>query len=134
MHPRFFRDRRLVVSAGDALDDVSFGPIDPERIYHIARMAVEDENNAVTTDVRIFVEGHGYNHQLFEQNTPSAGVLYTDKDPHHLMEGETFTARFTGATSGDRLAFYFEGWYHTRFPGFGDLCAVCSRIALVAPA
>lgn len=110
-HRNWFRTRRSKESAGGSYDDVSFGPVEPGRHYTIQRYAVEDENSALTGDIRVFVAGHGYNHYLVEKDTPAAAELVWENEPTHLFEGETLTARFTGATSGDDLHLYLEGWW-----------------------
>ncbi len=133
MHPRFFRARRRKVSTGDATDDVAYGPIDPERIYHISRLAVEDEDSAPTGDIRVLVTGHGYDHPIVEQDSPAAATLYWENEPFHLMEGESLVARFTGAASGDALLMYLEGFWHKRVNGAYQGCAVCSPEITIKP-
>ncbi len=109
--PNWFRSRRSTRAAGGAYDDVRFVPEGNDRYYLITRLSVIDETSAPATDIRVHVEGHGYNHLVMEQNTPGANTLYTVPDPVRLMPGETLVARFTGATLADALQMYFEGWW-----------------------
>lgn len=107
----YFRVRRTLVAVGGTYDDVEFGPILEDRLYHIARFGVEDETTAPSTDVRCYVKGHGYEHWLNEENSPAAGVLYWDVDGTFLVMGESLVARFTGADPADVLELYVEGWW-----------------------
>lgn len=93
-------------------DEVKFGPIEHDRLYVITRFAVEDETSAPSGDIRCYVEGHGYEHWLNEENSPAAGVLYWDTDGTFLVMGEFLVARFTGATANDVLELYVEGYWH----------------------
>ena len=111
-HRSWFRQRVSKASGGGTYDDVTFGPVDPGQRYAIERLAVEDETTAPTGDIRVYVDGHGYLHWELEQDSPAAATLYWLKGerPLRLHEGESLVARFTGATSGDKLHMYLEGY------------------------
>ena len=108
-HP--FRQRVQKAAAGGTFDEVRFGPILENRLYVIWRVAVEDETSAPTGDIRAYVDGHGYTHWELEQESPAAATLYWENDRFYLAQGESLVARFTGATAGDVLSLYVEGWW-----------------------
>ncbi len=110
-HRNYFRDRRFLVAVGGTYDDVEYAPPPEVGICHVTRLGVEDETNAPSTDIRVYVKGHGYEHWLMEENSPAAGVLYWDAEETFLMTGEALVARFTGATASDVLRLYVEGWW-----------------------
>ena len=108
---KYFRDRRSLVAVGGVYDEVEYRPLVDGAIYHIMRFAVEDEDNTLTGDLRVYVKGHGYEHWLMSQETAAAGQLYWERWPTFLFRGESLVARFTGATANDVLNLYLEGWY-----------------------
>ncbi len=110
-HANWFRTRRSTEAVGGTYDDVRFRAEGNDRHYLITRLAVIDEDHAPGTDIRVHIEGHGYNHLVHEQNTPGANTLYVVPDPIRLLPGETLVARFTGATLADNLELYIEGWW-----------------------
>ena len=105
----YFRTREVGVGGGVAYDDVVFGPVKVGRHYLITRHAAIDETSAPSTSIRGLVQGHGYDHLIWQKSTPAANTLYHDPDPIELFEGESLVARFTGATSADKLVLYLEG-------------------------
>lgn len=107
----YFRDRRSLVAVGGTYDEVTYTPPPEVGPCHVTRLAVEDETNAPSTDIRVYVKSHGYEHWLLEENTPAAGVLYWDDEGTFLMTEEELVARFTGATAADVLRLYVEGWW-----------------------
>ena len=108
----YFREPRQATGSGGASDDVTFGPVEPGRVYTIDELAIEDKTTTVTTEARVLISGHGYDHPVLEQATPAAGTLYwLEGRTLHLFEGETLVARFVGATSGDVLQMYLAGYW-----------------------
>ena len=110
-HRHWFRQRIVAAAGSTGTDDLTFGPVQHDRHYHLTRFAVEDETTAPSTDIRVFVTGPGYNHLLLEQNSPAAAPLYWDDQGTFLSQGESLVARFVGATAADRLVLYLEGWW-----------------------
>jgi len=104
------RWRLSKVSAGGDYDDLKFGPIKAGEIYQVNRLAVENESNAFT-EIRLFVDGRGYNHYLEESNSPAKATLFWITEPFFLFEGETLVVRCTGCTNLDKLFAYLEGVY-----------------------
>jgi len=109
--PNYFRYPIETQAKGGTFDEVTFGPIRNGRFYRITRFAVEDETSSPSGDIRVYVSGHGLPYWLLEQNSPQSATLYWDDRGTFLVEGESLVARFTGATAGDRLRMYIEGWY-----------------------
>lgn len=105
----YFRWRGGKIAAAGT-NEIAFPRVEPGRQYHITRIAVENETSA-STDVRILVRGHGYDHYELEQDSPAAATLYWDSDPIDLGEGEDFVAKWTGASASDLLLFYVEGYW-----------------------
>ena len=110
----YFRDRRIKVATGGTFDEVIWRPEPRAEVFHVMRFAVEDETSSPSGDIRVYVGGHGYNHQIMDQESPAAGALYWERWPTFLTDGESLVARFYGATTGDRLVMYFEGWFWMR--------------------
>ena len=98
-HRHWFRQRIVAAAGSTGTDDLTFGPVQHDRHYHLTRFAVEDETSAPSTDIRVFVTGHGYNHLLLEQNSPAAATLYWDDQGTFLSQGESLVSRFVGATA-----------------------------------
>jgi len=106
---KWFRRRCDEVAAGGAYDDVEYVPLLEREFLQIARIAVEDEDNAAT-EIRLFITGHGYDHPVAEESTVTAATLYWVRWPTYLVAGEKLVARFYGATADDKLVMYLEGW------------------------
>ncbi len=101
--------RHTKVSAGAAYDDLKSDRPKAGEVWCIQNAAVENETNN-TTLLRIFIEGRGYEHFLDEQLNPLAAHLFTLPRDVFIHEGEMLVARFTGCTSGDKLAMYLSGY------------------------
>ncbi len=89
--------------------------IDDERVkpgyeHIITRIAIENLNHAFTR-FRIGV-WDGANHQLSEeQKSPAAATLYWTADPIYLSEGENLRIEIVGATVGDIIMVYIDGFF-----------------------
>lgn len=105
----WFRWRGVKVAAA-ATEEIAFPRVEPGRHYHITRVAVENETST-STDVRILVRGHGWDHYIEEKDTLAADTLYRENEPFHLSEGEDLVAKFTGVSVNDDLRFYVEGYW-----------------------
>lgn len=111
-----FRNKVVRVAPSTAETDVTFGPIREDRLFLITRIAVEDETSAPTDKIRVGILGHDGPHWVMEEASPVAATLYFDTWPTHLVQGESLIARFTNATSGDRLVMYVEGYFLPELP------------------
>ena len=101
----------IITKTSDAATNVDLKtkPVDRGETWCIQKVACEDETNAYTS-LRILVGGHGWEHLLAEEKTPSAGTLYWTDEPFFLYPGEFLVARFTGTTNGDKLKVYYTGY------------------------
>jgi len=109
---KWFRGRRVAAAAGGTYDEVVYDPLLEAQFLQLTTVAVEDETNAPSGHIRVYVRGHGYEHWILDEASPSADTLYWARWPTYLVEGEQLVARFYGATASDRLVLYFEGWIH----------------------
>lgn len=113
--PFRFRRRSNAKATGGTYDEVSFGPIPSCRVYRVTRFATKDIDNAPTGKLEVYVDGHGYEHLVVEEATPSANELWWENQAIELNEGESLVARYYGATVNDRLRLFVEGqWGKTR--------------------
>lgn len=106
-HPMVRFDRK--VSAGATNEEINIGPVPAGKIWVITRLAFEDETTAFTY-ARGFLSGYGEDVYLFEEREVLAARLYWDDQPLYIPEGRGITCRFNGTTSGDKLAFYVNGF------------------------
>jgi len=106
-------------SIGSVSEFLSTNPIPPGVIWCIQNFAIENETS-VTIKVRSYVEGHGYNHYLWEQRSALAGNLYWFSDDFYIGEGEQITVTFSGTVSGDLLHIYLSGYKITSSGGGFD--------------
>ncbi len=56
-------------------------------IQHVA-WEIDKATSGGNTRVRLYIAGHGYKHDLAEQDAPAADKLYWYKDPIWLIPGE----------------------------------------------
>jgi len=103
------RLRYIQISAGAATEEVKSESPQPGWQWCIQNAGFEDETSNFS-ELRILIEGHGYNHWIEEQDNPLAGHLFTLDRDVFLHEGERLVARFSGTTSGDMLAMYLSGY------------------------
>ncbi len=66
-------------------------PTPDNMTYCLQRMAWEISlaTSGGNTRCRLYINGHGYKHNLSQQTTPTANVLYWDADPVWLVPGES---------------------------------------------
>jgi len=103
------RLRYTKTSGGATQEDLKSDRPEPGWQWCIQNAGFEDETSNFT-ELRIFIQGHGYNHYIEEQDNPLAGHLFTLDREVFLHEGEELVARFTGTSSGDSLAMYLSGY------------------------
>ena len=113
-HRNYFRARRTLVSTALAPEILSFAPREPDRVYHLTRVVLENETSIGTGDIRLAITGHGYVPPLRQFQAPAPDVLYVEDREFVVLEGDAMEGRFSGTTSGDILQMYYEGWWeHT---------------------
>jgi len=64
--------------------------VHPGKIYCVQQVAWEIDTATANgnTRVRLFIAGHGYRHNIEEQDAPAADTLYTYAHPIWLVPGE----------------------------------------------
>ena len=64
--------------------------------------------------VRLFIDGHGYNHYIEEQATPTATGLYTYAEPIWLIPGERLAIEIDEGQANTTAEMHLTG-YSTEF-------------------
>ena len=109
---RHIKKHVSVTSAAGTPEILTF---DPEtfltRIYHITRVAVENETSIGTGDIRIATSLRDVLQFYRQFQAPAPNVLFVDTDEIILRPNEVLQARFTGTTAGDELHMYVQGWW-----------------------
>jgi hypothetical protein len=83
--------------------------------WRIERLAYEGDTatSSGETRARVYIDGHGYNHYLHEQDGPTADALYVITEPFTLAAGERAALEWDEAQADTRLRMYLTG--HFRF-------------------
>ena len=98
-------------TAAAGSNDVTFGPVEAGRAYHLLLATAEDETSA-PTDVRAIIDAGGVEYVVGETNTPGSATLVKFDDDFHLSEGDKLILRVSGATANDRLSAYLFGYWY----------------------
>jgi len=104
--------KKREVADGDSTKDVHVRSelVKKGKRYCFQRVTFEDKTSAFTS-LRVYVEGHGYEHNLAESKNCLAATLYWLKDPIYLIPGERLVGKFTGTTTGDDLEMCITGYW-----------------------
>lgn len=108
-----FREMLHLKAAGTAADVLQFpqeGPVERGRRYHITHIAWEDEDTN-WTQTRIYVDRSGSTHRFVDDASVTKAIVYALDDEIVLTEGERFCLYFSGATSGDDLRVWLQGFW-----------------------
>lgn len=103
------RLRYRAVASDGTLDYVKSERVKPGERWLIRSHSFENETGARGT-IRGFVESHGYNHYLWEQENPAAATLYWSEEDMVLTEGERLCVSQATCTSGDELQLLINGY------------------------
>lgn len=103
------RERYTKVSTGAAYDDIKSDAPDPGEVWCVQNLSVENLTTNYT-ELRLFIEGRGYNHHIEEQDNPLAAHLFTHDRDVYIHEHEKLVARLTGCTSADKLEMHLSGY------------------------
>lgn len=103
------RIRARLSAAGGTYDRVMSEPVPRGEVWHINSHSFENESGARGT-ARAYIAGHGLEHWLWEQTSPSASTLYWSEDNIMLGEGERLAVRQESCTSGDKLQLLGQGF------------------------
>ncbi len=105
---RALRLRYRSAAKGGTYDYVRSDPVPPDQIWYVRSHSFENESGDRGM-ARGFVEGHGYDHWLWEQESPAADTLYWSEENLILSEGERLVVRQASCTSGDRIQLLING-------------------------
>jgi len=104
------RKRYTAVSGGGTYDEVKSDYVEWGRFWKVESVAFENETSSFT-QLRIYIEGPGYEHWLYEKQSPIGGKLYWSEEDFTMGAGERLVARFIGCTLGDKLVMYLNGYW-----------------------
>ena len=108
---RWFRARRQKVAVGGAFDEVVYDPLLEKDYIQFTRICVEAKGSN-PDKIRVYVQGHGYEHWVGEEVEPSHSTLYWIEWPTYLVPGEQLVARFYGMDATNELEMILEGWIY----------------------
>jgi len=103
------RIREVVKVTSATFDYVKSEIVPPGEIWCLQGYQFENETGARGT-IRLYIEGHGYDHLLYMQASPGSATLYSVDDTIYLIPGERLTLRQASCTVGDILALYSQGY------------------------
>lgn len=84
------RLREITKFASAGLQTLKTKPVEPGKIYCLEQIAweIDKATSGGNTRCRLYIEGHGYKHNLAGQDAPSADTLYTYTKKPYLYPGE----------------------------------------------
>ena len=117
MERKKYRFRRSLAKAAAATtDELTFTNDKVDVDYKIENLSLKNETND-STKAEVLIAGHGYDHPLYEQKSPTADTLYWLDRELWLYPGERLIVRWTGCTAADKLAVYLSGYFQKRSGG-----------------
>lgn len=105
-----YKDRKVGVGVTGADVLVKGDYVKIGKRYCFQRVTFEDKTSAFTS-LRVYVEGHGYEHTIAHKTGPQAATPEVLKDPIYLIPHERLVAKFTGTTTGDVLEMCITGYW-----------------------
>lgn len=109
------RIRAIRVAVSTSYEYVQTEIVPPGEIWCLQGYQFENETGARGT-IRLYIEGHGYNHYMHEQTSPSSGTLYPVDRILYLTPGERLTLRQASNVAGDVIALYSQGYkVHSKY-------------------
>ena len=102
------RLRFRAVAKGGAYDYVRSNQVPPGQIWKVRNHSFENETGTRGA-ARAFVDGHGYNHWLWEEKVVTLATLYWSEENIILAEGERLAVRQATCTIGDKLQLLING-------------------------
>lgn len=103
------RLRYKALASDGTLDYVKSDKVKAGERWLIRSHSFENETGARGT-IRGYIEGHGYNHWLWEQESPAAATLYWSEEDMILTEGERLCVRQASCTANDILQLLINGY------------------------
>ena len=84
---------------------LKFPVLESGEMWEVAYLAFRDTTSAPTS-IDVYIDGHGYNHYLSQQQPTTANYIYFLDRPFKVYEGETLVVEFVGGGAADVL----EAW------------------------
>lgn len=104
------RAKKTFSSAG--LQTLYAEKVKSNEIHCVQQVAweIDKTTSGGNTRVRLFIDGHGYRHNIEEQDAPAAGELYTFQDPMWLMPGERLAIDIDQGQAGTTAEMCITGY------------------------
>lgn len=105
------RAKELFSSA--ALQTLRSEFVEHDKLYCIQQVAweIDKATSGGNTRVRLFIDGHGYRHNLEEQKTPAADWLYTYDKPIWLIPRERLAIDIDQAQANTTAEMIMTGYW-----------------------
>lgn len=105
------RANKLFASA--ALQTLFSDYVEPGKIYCIQQVAweIDKTTSGGNTRVRLYIDGHGYKHNIEEQDAPAAAELYTYNEPIWLIPGERLAIDIDQAQANTTAEMCLTGYW-----------------------
>jgi hypothetical protein len=113
------RDRLEELFSSAALVTLSAKAIPPGKVHCVQHVSWEI-NKALgggNYRARLYIDGHGYKHQLCEQNTPQANISYTFDDEIWLIEGEQLALDLDQVAASTTVKLHLTGFWQNELEG-----------------
>lgn len=102
------RLRYRAEAKGGTYDYVKSSRVPPGQTWHIRNHSFENETGT-RGEARAYIEGHGYQHWLWEEGTVTVATLYWSEENIILTEGENLAVRQASCIAGDKLQLLING-------------------------
>lgn len=105
------RATKVFSSAG--LQTLYTEPVEHDKIYCLQQIAweIDKATSGGNTRCRLYISGHGYKHDLEEQDTPVADTLYTYDTPVWLIPGERLALEIDQAQASTTAQMEMLGYW-----------------------
>jgi len=107
------RLRYKEVFTSAALQTLKSEPVEFDMIYCIQQVAweIDKATSGGNTRCRLYIEGHGYKHNLAEQDGPTAAALYTYTKVVYLTPGERLSLDIDQAQASTTAEMHLTGYW-----------------------
>jgi hypothetical protein len=113
------RDRLEELFSTAALHTLETKPVKPGRVHCVQHVSWEI-NKALgggNYRARLYIDGHGYKHELREQNTPQAGISYTVDEEIWLIPGESLALDLDQVAASTTAKLHLTGFWQYELEG-----------------
>lgn len=107
------RERAKKTTGSAGLVSVYTELVKPGKIYCVQQLAwtVDKTMSGGNTRVRLYIDGHGYNHLLEEQDAPVADTIYSYSEPVWLVPGERLGLELDQAQATTTVEIILTGYW-----------------------